>query len=220
VRVESSEDTRHVLEVGPGEEAILSTPQSFNGGWSARVDGEELEPVQVDGWAQGWVLPEDTSGEVVLTFEPQRGYLVTLVGGLVLLGLVLLCAAWVAVRTRLGPPLPEAREPARPLSRRWGVAVRGLAVVTAYVVGGPVVAGGALLGVLLARRTTLVTGVVAAALLGAVLAYVVRLTQDPVLPPDAVDLVTGAGVALALVAALFAPTRPEPAPEPARETAP
>ena len=65
--------------------------------WTA----QELDPVQVDGWAQGWVLPEDTSGEVVLTFEPQRGYLITLIAGLVLLGLVLLWAAWVGLRTRL-----------------------------------------------------------------------------------------------------------------------
>ena len=100
----SSDNTRHVLDVGPGEEAILSTPQSFNKGWTARVDGDELEPVQVDGWAQGWVLPEDTSGEVVLSFEPQRGYLVTLIGGLVLLGLVLLWAAWVVLRNRLTEP--------------------------------------------------------------------------------------------------------------------
>ena len=75
------------------------------------MDGRELEPIQVDGWSQGWVLPEDTSGEVELTFEPQRGYLITLIAGLVLLGLVLLWAARVALRNRLTeqPTTPEPR---------------------------------------------------------------------------------------------------------------
>ncbi len=44
-----------------------------------------------------------------------------------------------------------------------------------------------------------------AALLGAVLAFVIRVAQDAVLPADAIDLVTGAAVALGLVAAFLAP---------------
>ena len=208
VRVVSSDDTRHVLDIGPGEEAILSMPQSFNRGWSARVDGEQLDPVQVDGWAQGWALPEDTSGEVVLTFEPQRGYLITLIAGLVLLGLVLLCAAWVGLRTRLSEPgaLNDAASSHRG-SRRWGVAGRCAAVLAAYVVGGPIVAVGALLGVLLARRSWVVTALVSGTLLGALLAFVIDVGHEQTLPADAVDLLTGAAVALGLVAALFAPAR-------------
>ena len=206
LRVVSSDDTRHVLDVGSGEEAILSMPQNFNKGWIARVDGRELEPVQVDGWAQGWLLPEDTSGEVELTFEPQRGYLITLIAGLVLLGLVLLWAAWVALRTRLTEPAtPEPRTWHRGSSRRWALVGRCLAVLTAYLVGGPVVAGGALLGVLLAPRPRLAVAAVAAGLFGALLAFVIRVAQDPVLPADTVDLVTGAAVALGLVAAFLAP---------------
>ena len=208
VSVTSSEDTRHVLDVGPGEEAILSMPQSFNRGWSARVDGKELDPVQVDGWAQGWVLPEDTAGEVVLTFDPQRGYLITLIAGLVLLGLVLLWAAWVGLRTRLEESEGPADELSPgPASRRWTVAGRGLAVLAAYVVGGPVAAVGALLGVLLSGRTRLATALVGAALLGALLAFVIDLADAPTRPTDAVDLLTGGAVALALVAGLFAPQR-------------
>ncbi|MET0524776.1 MAG: alpha-(1-_3)-arabinofuranosyltransferase family protein [Nocardioides sp.] len=213
LRVVDSEDTRHVLDVGPGQEAILSMPQNFNEGWTARVDGDELEPIQVDGWAQGWVLPEDTSGEVVLDFQPQRGYLVTLVAGLVLLGLVLLWAAWLALRHRLTEPVvPESPTPHRGTSRRMAVAGRCLAVLAAYAVGGPIVAGGALLGVLLAKRPRLALAVVTAALLGAVLAFVIQVAQDAVLPADAVDLVTGAAVALGLVAAFLAPNGKREAP--------
>jgi len=151
---------------------------------------------------------------VVLTFEPQRGYLVTLIGGLVLLGVVLLWAAWLAFRTCLGEPVAGGELTAyRGTSRRRAVAGRVLAVLAAYVVGGPVVAGAALLGVLLARRRRIVLALVALGLFGALLAFVVRVAQDPVLPPDAVDLATGATVALALVAALLDPgERRAPAP--------
>jgi arabinofuranan 3-O-arabinosyltransferase len=80
-------------------------------------------------------------------------------------------------------------------------------VLAAYAVGGPIVAAGALLGVLLARRPRLAVAVVTAALLGAVLAFVIQVAQDPVLPSRAIDLVTGAAVALGLVAAFLAPDR-------------
>lgn len=208
VDVVSTGDTRHVLDVGPGEEAILSTPQSFNQGWTARLDGHELEPVQVDGWAQGWLVPADAAGEVVLEFTPQRGYLVTLIGGLVLLGLVLLWAAVTAVRTRLVVPPPDEDEadPApAPVTTRRARLWRALAVVLAYAVGGPVVAAAAALGVVLAARARLVAALVAATLLGALTAFVVDLAAEPTLPADAVDLATGAALALGIVAALFAP---------------
>ena len=183
LRVVDSDDTRHVLDVGPGEEAILSMPQNFNGGWIARVDGDELEPIQVDGWAQGWVLPEDMSGEVVLDFQPQRGYLVTLIAGLVLLGLVLLWAAWLALRHRLTePPIRSRprRTAARPpdggrravpgragcVRRRWADRRRRSPARGAA-----------------RQRPRLAVAVVTAALLGAVLAFVIQVAQDAVLPP-------------------------------------
>ena len=100
LRVVSSDDTRVVLDVGAGEDAIVSVPQNINAGWVATVDGVELEPIVVDGWAQGWLLPSDLSGEVELAIAPQRGYLVGLVGGLVLLGLVLLWGPGSALRRR------------------------------------------------------------------------------------------------------------------------
>jgi hypothetical protein len=85
-------------------------------------------------------------------------------------------------------------------------------VLAAYLVGGPVVAAGALLGVLLASRPRLAVVAVAAGLLGAVLAFVIQVAQDAVLPADAVDLITGAAVALGVVAAFLAPGEREAPP--------
>jgi hypothetical protein len=70
-----------------------------------------------------------------------------------------------------------------------------------------------LLGVLLAKRQRLAVTVVAAALLGAVLAFVIEVAQDAVLPANAIDLVTGTAVALGLVAAFLAPSGEREAPD-------
>jgi hypothetical protein len=60
---------------------------------------------------------------------------------------------------------------------------------------------------MLADRVRLVTVLVGGLLLGAVLAFVIDLADAPTRPADAVDLLTGAGMALGIVAALFARTR-------------
>ncbi|UMG92147.1 discoidin domain-containing protein [Nocardioides sp. TF02-7] len=115
LRLLDADATRVRLDLGPGEEAVLSTPHNHNAGWVATVDGRELEPVTVDGWAQGWLVPADAAGEVELRFTPQRSYLVGLVGGLLLLAGVLLWALWLLVRgRRRGAPPDDRPDPAPP----------------------------------------------------------------------------------------------------------
>ncbi|WP_205474580.1 alpha-(1-_3)-arabinofuranosyltransferase family protein [Nocardioides sp. SYSU D00038] len=205
----STSDTRHVLEVGPGEDAILSTPQSFNAGWVARAGDRVLEPLQVDGWSQGWRLPADVSGRVVLTFDPQPGYLRTLVAGLVVLGLVLLAALVLllrlAVRRRRDLPLgpgPRVRPAARALPRWVALVGSAGAVAAGFVVGGPVVAAGALAGVALVRVPRLGELGATALLLAGLLVFVLQVAPDDGLPTATSDLLTGAGLALALTLAL------------------
>jgi arabinofuranan 3-O-arabinosyltransferase len=57
-----------------GEPFWLVLGQSYNDGWMASVDGEELaSPELVDGFANGWrVVPNDETFVVDLRFEPQR----------------------------------------------------------------------------------------------------------------------------------------------------
>ena len=47
-------------------------PQNFNDGWQAELEGEALEPQRVDGWQQGWRLPEGAGGTVHLTRTHRR----------------------------------------------------------------------------------------------------------------------------------------------------
>lgn len=215
VRLVSSADTRVRLDVGPGQDAILSSPHNVNVGWVATVEGRELERITVDGWAHGWRLPAGTSGEVELVYAPQRGYLVVLVAGLGVLGAVLLAAVGIlvsgAVRRRRAPavadddqPRADPAEPAGPAgpSRRRTVLAAVVGGLVAGVVGGPVVAVGGVLGALLARWPRLVQVLVATALVGGLVALAVALADGPVLPSRAVDLLTGAALALGLAAVL------------------
>ncbi|MCR1781559.1 alpha-(1-_3)-arabinofuranosyltransferase [Nocardioides carbamazepini] len=222
VRLLSSDDTRVRLDVGAGEDAVLSSPHNVNLGWVATVDGRELERITVDGWAQGWVLPADVAGEVELVYAPQRGYLIVLVAGLGVLAAVLLAALGILVagairRIRRGRDAPTAPPPAWdsepragvPPSRRRIVVAAVVAGVVAGLVGGPVVATAGALGVLLARWPRWVQALVGALLLGALVALVVALVDAPRLPARPVDLVTGAALALGFAAVLSRGTPPE-----------
>ncbi|MEQ6901730.1 alpha-(1-_3)-arabinofuranosyltransferase family protein [Nocardioides sp. YIM 152588] len=215
VRTLSRDDTEVEVVVSPGQQAILSAPHNMNAGWAAYVgdtDGIRLDPILVDGWAQGWIVPADVSGTIVLVYEPQRGYLVGLVGGLAVLGLVVAAAAWALVRRPLRPVDASAgaaadeavevlEEAPPPTSRRRWVLACLAAAVAGWLVAGPVVAAGALAGVVLARWPRAALAVVAVTLAGAVVALALLLSSGPRLPPDALDLVTGAALALGLATA-------------------
>ncbi|HJQ07160.1 MAG TPA: alpha-(1-_3)-arabinofuranosyltransferase family protein [Nocardioides sp.] len=201
ISVVSSTDTRTVLQVGPGADAIISAPFNVNAGWTATVGGHTLAPLTVDGWAQGWRIPAGTSGRVVLSFTPQQGYVAGLVAGLVLLALVLLAACWLLVRPgRAGSTVPEGRigRPGGP-GRPWAGVVLGLA---GWVLAGPVVGVAALAGWLAGRWPRACVAVVGAALVSAYVVTAVQLTGGPRLPSDPVDLLVGAAVALGLGAAV------------------
>ena len=47
-----------------GDPRTVVLAERFDTGWRATLDGSELEPVEVDGWAQGFVVPSGAGGEV------------------------------------------------------------------------------------------------------------------------------------------------------------
>ena len=76
----------------------------FNTGWTATLDGQELSPLEVDGWRQAFVVPAGAGGQIQLSFAPERTYQVaTIVALLVLLGLFLLAVVRGSKRTDLAP---------------------------------------------------------------------------------------------------------------------
>lgn len=122
-------DSRSV-RVDAGEAAYLQTYENVNDGWKATLDGEELTPLRIDGWQQGFLIPEGKSGIVTLEYEPATWYK----GGLIAGGLGVLALLGLAFfRRRSGTPLgtDEAEVPAP----GWVLGVLALTLVVALVAG-------------------------------------------------------------------------------------
>ncbi|HET8660579.1 MAG TPA: alpha-(1-_3)-arabinofuranosyltransferase family protein [Micromonosporaceae bacterium] len=120
VQVRSWGPADRMVEVRPGSRSILVVRQNFSTGWEATLDGQRLRPVRMDGWLQGWVVPEGLGGEVRMTFRPDRAYRIGLLaGGVGVLVLVLLNLGHLlaALRARRRRPGPLATQP-RPLGGR------------------------------------------------------------------------------------------------------
>ena len=108
-------------QLAPGEQStrleasdkkrVLFSPSQANPGRIATLEegGEttQLTPITVNGWQQGWIVPEGKSGLVTIHFEGTKLYRTWLAIGLVAaLVLVGLCV-FVVRRTRRMPALPE-----------------------------------------------------------------------------------------------------------------
>jgi len=116
-----------VIPQAPGPR-ILETSENANDGWVATIDGQQLRPVRVDGWRQGWIVPAGVGGSAALTFEPAGTYRLGLgVGLLAVLGLVVMAA----VGSRPGRALAA---PGFGMRGQWLLA--GAGVLTALLVGG------------------------------------------------------------------------------------
>lgn len=111
-----------VVDVGPGQASWLVVHEAVNRGWTATLDGVQLEPARLDGWQQGFVLPAGPGGEVRLVYGPGRVHRAGLAVGAGLVALLLGLSLG-----RRGPPAVAAA--ARPVApgRRRVVATRRVA---------------------------------------------------------------------------------------------
>ena len=189
------------LELGPGPASVVVVHENVNAGWEARLDGQVLEPVRIDGWQQGYVVPAGEGGTVTLTFVPDRLYRLALLAGAGIAALLVLGALVSRRRDRAADLVvlwtgrsPEAR------ALPWPVRVLGLGV--AALLGGPALAGGVLLAEVARRRA-------AAGLLGAALVAVAGVSAgvvaatSPGLPPAWSDALAGIGVGCTVAAVLL-----------------
>ncbi|MDN4173098.1 alpha-(1-_3)-arabinofuranosyltransferase family protein [Nocardioides sp. SOB77] len=138
---------RRVLRPAAGD-TVAVLRENANPGWVATQDGEELEPVVLDGWQQGFRLEGD--GPVEVRFAPDTTYRAgMLAGGAALLVLVVVV---LLTRRRWRGPVPPAlaeRRVAPAVSVVLALAGTGLVAGTVGLVVG-VVATAAV--VLLGRR--------------------------------------------------------------------
>ncbi|WP_353953651.1 alpha-(1-_3)-arabinofuranosyltransferase family protein [Knoellia sp. S7-12] len=89
-------------EVDAGQRRLLVMAENSNTGWQARLGDTQLEPQVVDGWRQGFIVPEGASGRLTIDFSPDSPYRWGLLLGGLLAGALLLVAV-----------LPDRRRRAR-----------------------------------------------------------------------------------------------------------
>ena len=106
--VEATEwtNSRRVVQIERADrDTVFVNPESTNVGWSAEGDGKPLQPVTVNGWQQGWIVPAGTT-ELTLEFALDRWYRVALFGGLLLLIPLFALALWRRNTAENGTPAP------------------------------------------------------------------------------------------------------------------
>jgi arabinofuranan 3-O-arabinosyltransferase len=201
--VQSWGDEHRAIRVGPGGRSYLAIRENYNRGWQAKLGGHKLDPVRLDGWQQGFLLPKGRGGLVSLRFNPEQGYSIALrVGGGLALGLLALVLLPPWRRRRDGDPLQAARRPA------LGV-LCGLIALAVALISLPAAAA-VPAACLLARRRPAILPLAAAL---AVLAAAVVVVVDP--DPHPLERAAAFGtpaqlltvVGLALLAASLIPPR-------------
>jgi arabinofuranan 3-O-arabinosyltransferase len=202
VAVEDWGATSRRVYVDAASASILVVHENFNEGWTARVDGRSLEPIRVDGWQQGFVVPAGIAGVVDLSYSPQRVVVAGLtIGAAGVPGLI----ALAVVRPRGRSPsavgervvsVPVAIAVVLALGGLLTGAVGLLAIAVVLAIGGP------LLGRVSARVATfvgpavLLTAGVIVATAGSPTAMIIRASSS------VVQTMCVVAVAITLVAGL------------------
>ncbi|MCB0959731.1 MAG: DUF3367 domain-containing protein, partial [Acidimicrobiales bacterium] len=150
------------VDVEAGPTSILVTTENVNAGWTATLDGRRLDPIRVDGWRQGWIVPAGAGGTIELRFAPDPIHRAGLALGALAIGALVLAAALGSRRDRSRAAVPLA-----PDDRRGRIACGVGALACGLLLAGPVVLAAVPLALLARRRPRWVDGIAAATVLGA-----------------------------------------------------
>ncbi|MEO3973496.1 alpha-(1-_3)-arabinofuranosyltransferase family protein [Streptomyces sp. CAU 1734] len=195
---------RREVTVGAGAVSYLTTYENFNDGWKATLNGKELSALRLDGWQQGFVIPEGEGGRVELSYEPTGLYRTGLVAGgvalLALIGLVLF---------RRREENPERAAGTAPVPDGPGT-ILGLAALTlvAVVVAGWFALLVPALALIALRRHALLVPIAFAAMAGAGIAAAFGAGEAPAAGEGAFGYTAQLLAFIALFAALVTVGRP------------
>jgi arabinofuranan 3-O-arabinosyltransferase len=114
--VHSWEPDQRQVSIGPGAASYLEMHGNFNSGWSATLNGQQLTPVRLDGWQQGFVVPAGPGGTVTLSFRAAATYHLVIAVSLAAAAILLAIAAWSFTKRTpraKGAPVPTGITKAR-----------------------------------------------------------------------------------------------------------
>jgi arabinofuranan 3-O-arabinosyltransferase len=96
VRIMAWGPAERLLHVSAAVPSYLIVAQNYNSGWQASLGGRVLQPVRLDGWEQGWLLPARSAGKVTLRYLPDGPYRLSIFAGLgaVLLIMIIAFGPW------------------------------------------------------------------------------------------------------------------------------
>ncbi|WP_431995719.1 alpha-(1-_3)-arabinofuranosyltransferase domain-containing protein [Streptomyces griseoflavus] len=160
LRIQDWLGDRREVGVGAGAASYLTMYENHNDGWKATLNGEELTPLRLDGWQQGWRIPAGEGGTVKLSYEPATTYDAGLIGSGAGIAVLIGLALW-----RRNAGNPDAPQPVPPAPGLW------LGAVALTLVGVVIAGWWALLvpalAVLASRRPALLVPIAFAGLAGA-----------------------------------------------------
>ena len=120
VTIRSWQPDQRQLSIGPGAASYLEVHENYNPGWAAALNGQELTPVRLDGWQQGFIVPTGPGGTITLSFRPAAAYHLALATSMLAVIILLAITAWSFIgrpRRRAGQDEGEGSSPAWP--RGW-----------------------------------------------------------------------------------------------------
>jgi arabinofuranan 3-O-arabinosyltransferase len=158
VTIRSWQPDQRRLSIGPGAASYLEVHENYNPGWAAALNGQELTPVRIDGWQQGFIVPAGLGGTITLSLRPTAAYHLALAVSMLAVAILIAITAWSFIgrpRREAGPDasegssraVPHDWSPPPPLAaaaggslaghgRAW-LGVLGVAALI-FVAGGPV----------------------------------------------------------------------------------
>lgn len=197
VVIESWNPSNRKISISAGESNIVTTGEIFNAGWIAKIDGEKIQAVEINGWEQGFVVPAGDGGVIELTFGPQRTYIASIFVGLILL-IAMVVMMFIPSRKQNHEKL-EAGE-----WSWWIVAV--IALGAGIFVVGPVTLLLPIMVLVVRRYPTLSTFFTAALLITAGLLAALQQKFDLFADPDMLKLSLASVAYITVIAAFIRPT--------------
>ncbi len=104
--------TRHRFNLDPASnERLVVFGQSWRAGWQAHLNGQELNHLKVNQFANGFIVPKDQGGQLVISYRPQQimNWLTAFSFTAVVLALIFLIY-YVPLQKQMGRPVSKRGE--------------------------------------------------------------------------------------------------------------